>query len=115
MTLGPDATTIVLWLTYAGLVFSGVCGAIRLLKGESLADRVIALDVVLISLMSGIAVDAAATGSGIGLDLLVVVAIIGFTAAVAATRFVEYDAERRGRPESSAESPPLPEPRDPVS
>jgi multicomponent Na+:H+ antiporter subunit F len=95
MNLNAELTTIVLYLTYAGLIVAAICGAIRLLKGESLADRIIALDVVLISLMAGVAVRAAVAKSGVGLDLLVVVAIVGFTAAVAATRFVEYDTARR--------------------
>ncbi len=49
---------------------------------------------VLISLMGGIAVQAAETGSSAFLDLLVVIAIIGFTATVAASRFIEHE---RGR------------------
>ncbi len=106
MNLNAELTTIVLYVTYAGLIVSAVCGALRLLKGESLADRIIALDVVLISLISGVAVRAAVTRSGVGLDLLVVVAIIGFIAAVAATRFVEveYDTARRQGSDSSAGS-----------
>jgi multicomponent Na+:H+ antiporter subunit F len=104
MNLNAELTTIVVYVTYAGLLVSAVCGALRLLKGESLADRIIALDVMLISLMSGVAVDAAVNGSPFGLNLLVVVAIIGFTAAVAATRFMEYDAARRTEVDSSSTS-----------
>lgn len=101
MNLDAELTTVVLYVTYAGLLVSALCGGVRLLKGESLADRIIALDVVLISLISGAAVNSAVTGSDIGLDLLVVVAIIGFTAAVAAARFMEYDAARRDELDSS--------------
>lgn len=104
MNLNAELTTVVLYLTYAGLIMAAICGGLRLLKGESLADRIIALDVVLISLISGVAVNAAVTGSAVGLDLLVVVAIIGFTAAVAATRFIEYDSARRDGADSSATS-----------
>ncbi len=115
MKLNAELTTIVVYVTYAGLILSAICGALRLLKGESLADRIIALDVVLISLMTGVAVNAAVTGSDVGLDLLVVVAIIGFTAAVAATRFMEFDAARRDGTDSSATSEAGPDSGRPTS
>ena len=75
----------------AAFVVTAVCAAIRLLRGPTLADRVIALDVVLISLMGGIAVDAAATGETAYLNALVVIAIVGFTATVAVSRFIEHE------------------------
>ena len=60
-------------------VAAGACALGRLLVGPTLADRVVALDVALISLMSGIAIDAAATGDSSALVLPAVIAIIGFT------------------------------------
>lgn len=80
---------------FAGLALAGVCALVRLLVGPTLADRIIALDLALISLMSGIAIDAADRGDTTWLNLLVVIAIVGFTATVATTRFIERDAERR--------------------
>ena len=68
---------------------AGLCGTIRLTRGPSLADRVIALDVSLISLMGAITVDAARRSDTTYLIALVVLAIIGFTATVAASRFIE--------------------------
>lgn len=79
-------------VAYAGLVLAAACAVYRLLVGPTLADRVIALDVALVSLMVGIAVDAADRGDTTWLNLLVVVAIVGFTATVAITRFVERTA-----------------------
>lgn len=76
--------------------FAGLSGTYRLLAGPSLADRIIALDVTLVSLMGAITVDAAATGDGTNLIVLVVLAIIGFTATVAATRFLEIDQAAQG-------------------
>lgn len=78
--------------------FAGLCGTYRLLAGPSLADRIIALDVTLISLMGAIAVDAAAANDGTNLIMLVVLAIIGFTATVAASRFLEIDRSNPGSP-----------------
>lgn len=74
---------------------AGVCGAIRLTRGPTLADRVVALDVSLISLMGAITVDAARRSDTTYLIALVVLAIIGFTATVAASRFIEDDPPSR--------------------
>ncbi len=81
-------------LTIAAFVVTATCAAIRLVRGPSLADRVIALDVALVSLMGAIAVHAAETGTTTYLDLLVVIAMVGFTATVAATRFIEHEGAR---------------------
>lgn len=79
---------------------AGLCGSYRLLAGPHLADRVIALDVALISLMGAIAVDSARRDDTTFLVLLVVIAIIGFTATVAASKFIEY--EHRGDHEATS-------------
>lgn len=70
---------------------AGFCGAYRLLKGPDLADRIVALDVSLISLMGAITVDAARREDTTYLIVLAVIAIIGFTATVAASRFLETE------------------------
>jgi len=70
---------------------AGLLGSYRLLAGPGLADRIVALDVTLISLMGAITVDAAASGDTTNLIMLVVLAIIGFTATVSASRFLEHE------------------------
>ncbi len=62
---------------------------VRVVRGPALADRVIALDLVLVALMCAVVVDAADSGSTATLDLLVVIAIVGFTTTVAVSRFIE--------------------------
>lgn len=76
-------------LAIASFALAGAFGVLRILVGPSLADRVIALDVTLISLMGAIAVDAARRDDTTNLIVTVVLAIIGFTATVAASQFVE--------------------------
>jgi multicomponent Na+:H+ antiporter subunit F len=71
------------------LAIAGACAAYRVLRGPALADRVVALDVGLMCLMAGVAVDAAGSGSSTSLVLIVVIAVIGFTATVAASSFIE--------------------------
>ncbi|MDH4280218.1 MAG: monovalent cation/H+ antiporter complex subunit F [Acidimicrobiia bacterium] len=75
--------------------FAGLCGVYRLLKGPSLPDRIMALDLLLTSLMGAVVIDAVRRQDTSYLVLPVVLAIIGFTATVAAARFVE-DEERFG-------------------
>lgn len=79
-------------IAVSAFVAAAAGAGIRLVRGPSLADRIIALDVILISFMGAVAVGAAATGDTAYLDVLVVIAIIGFTATVAASRFIEHEA-----------------------
>jgi len=65
---------------------------VRLLRGRSLPDRVVALDTILVVVVSGIAVFSAGRGHGIFLDVLVVAALLGFTGTALVARFIE----RRG-------------------
>ncbi len=75
----------------AGFAVSGLCGLYRLLRGPSLADRVIAVEVALVSLVGGIAVDAADRQSQAFLVLLIVIALVGLAGTFAASRFLERD------------------------
>ena len=77
------------------LVLLGLAAALalrRLLLGSSLADRVVALENLLLVGVSGIAVGAVRTGSGAFLNVLVVVAMVSFVGPVTVARFME----RRG-------------------
>lgn len=80
----------------ACFLVAGICGAYRLLIGPDLADRIIALDITLISFMGAITVDAARRGDSLNLIMLVVLAIIGFAATVSATRFMEHERPSAG-------------------
>lgn len=64
----------------------------RLVIGPSLADRVIALDGVLLIAMSALAVETARRRSDVFIDAIVVVGLLGFVGTAIAARFVE----RRG-------------------
>ena len=81
--------TTVTTLAFAGVAVSAVLCMVRLVRGPSLADRIVALDALLIVIVSGIAVDAARTGDGTYLDVLVVAALLGFVGTVNVARFIE--------------------------
>lgn len=69
------------------------CGFIvRLLVGPSLADRIIALDGVLLVVISILAVETVRTGDAVFVDAIVAVGLLGFVGTAIAARFVE----RRG-------------------
>lgn len=80
---------IVTTICFVALAASGVLCAFRLARGPSLADRVLAVDTLLVAGVAGVAVEAARTGSGVYLDVLLVVALVAFVGTVAAARFIE--------------------------
>jgi len=65
---------------------------VRLVRGPSVADRVVALDAVLVVVVGGLAVNAARTGSSAFTDAAVVIGLLGFVGTGVAARFIE----RRG-------------------
>lgn len=87
----------VLIIAMAGLAFAGAAATWRVLTGPSLADRIIGLDLALIALMAGIAIDGAHRKDTTWLNLLVVIAVIGFTATVASTRYMEHTRDDEDR------------------
>ncbi len=64
----------------------------RLMRGRSFADRIVALDTLLVVIVCGIAVGAVRSGSGAFLDVVVVASLLGFTGTSLVARFIE----RRG-------------------
>ena len=79
-------------IAFGGLALSALLCVIRLIRGRSVADRIVALDLLLVITVSGIAVLAVATGSGVFLDVLMVAALLGFVGTVTVARYME----RRG-------------------
>lgn len=76
------------------LVVAGALCVVRLLRGASLPDRIVALDAFLIVVVCGIAVAAVRSGSGAFLDVMVVVALLGFTGTALVARFIERQGAR---------------------
>lgn len=71
------------------LAVAAAMALIRLVKGPSLADRVIAFDVILIILMSAIAIVAVERDTVLPLAVVAAIAIVAFTATAALTRSIE--------------------------
>lgn len=67
--------------------------ALRLLRGPSLADRIVALDGLLVTIASGIGVQAAGSRDGTFLNVLVVVSLLAFVGTVTVAGFIERRRE----------------------
>jgi multicomponent Na+:H+ antiporter subunit F len=77
------------------MVMAGVILAmVRLIKGPSLPDRVVALDTMTVLIVTFCGLYALDTGSTAFLDVAIVLALIGFLATVALARFVERKVAR---------------------
>ncbi len=80
------------------LVMLGVVGGfIRLVKGPSLPDRIVALDMMTVLIVSFCGLYALQSGQTAFVDVAIVLALIGFLATVALARFVER-SQRRAPP-----------------
>lgn len=84
--------TTVAILCYVGLAVAAAATFFRLAVGPTVPDRVVALDTLLYIVVMGIAVDAATTGRGDFLGVLVAAALLAFVGTTTVARFVE----RRG-------------------
>jgi multicomponent Na+:H+ antiporter subunit F len=77
---------ITISLVSIGIAFAAVF--IRLLIGPTLADRVIALDMIAFLTIGAIAVWSVASGEAAYLDAALILALIAFLATVAFSRFI---------------------------
>jgi len=68
---------------------------VRLAIGPTLADRVVALDMMTVTIIAVCGVAAVATSVAALLDVALVLALVGFLATVALARFAERRDERR--------------------
>lgn len=75
--------TLTMLAVAAGMTF------IRLLKGPTLPDRVIAIDLIGVLLVCLLVVTAAATAQQAFLDVAMVVALISFVGTVAYSTYIE--------------------------
>jgi multicomponent Na+:H+ antiporter subunit F len=78
-----------LWMATFFLAVSLFLALYRLMKGPSLADRVVALDLISMILAGKILIYILLSGETIYLDAIVVLAVIAFFGTVAFARYIE--------------------------
>lgn len=79
----PLAVALAMLAVAAGIAF------VRLVKGPSLPDRVVALDLIGVLMVCLLVVTAAASGQQALLDVGMVVALVSFVGTVAYARYIE--------------------------
>ena len=89
---------LVLTVAAVALALAAAGAIIRIARGPSLLDRVLAADVLLAILGAALCIDMAVNRHLNNLMLVVAVSVIGFIGSVTVARFV---ADRRGQPNES--------------
>ena len=80
---------------FAMIFATVVLAIVRLAKGPTLPDRVVALDVMTVAIVSFCGLAAIRSGDTAFLDVALVLALVGFLATVALARFAERATARR--------------------
>ena len=80
--------TVVYALAYLMLGAGGLLALVRLARGPSLLDRVVATDVLLVIISAGLAVYAALARDPTVVPVLVVVALLAFVGSVSVARYI---------------------------
>lgn len=84
-------------VSYGLLSLALVLGFIRLVRGPSLPDRVVALELLASLTVGFIAVSVVASGRAPFLDVAMVLALTAFLAALGFARYLEKGGRRAGR------------------
>ncbi len=100
MTYGDfGELTVIINVVYAMLGLALVLAFIRLVRGPSLPDRVVALDLIASLVVAFVCSYAIATNQKVFLDVAIVLALIAFLGTIAFAQYVE----RRARDEGNSE------------
>lgn len=81
---------LVVTVIQATLGVAALLSVIRAVRGPNLADRILALDLVLLLLAGGIAAEGARTGQATFLPVLVAVALVATAGSLLVARFIEW-------------------------
>ncbi len=81
-------------VTMVAVAISILVASLRVMRGPSLPDRVVALDLVGLLAVSVISVVAIATQQPVLLDAAIALALIAFLSTVAFARFIEWQGEK---------------------
>ncbi len=85
---------LIINLTYLMLMIAIVLSFVRLARGPSLPDRVVALELIATLVVAIIGVHAIDTGVAAFLDIAIVLALTAFIAAIGFARFLERGGPR---------------------
>ncbi len=82
---------VTIGITLVMLAAAALLAFVRVVRGPTLPDRVVAIDLIGVLVVGLIVVSAAATGEDSFLDVAIVIALISFVGTVAYARYVEKE------------------------
>ncbi|MEW1954857.1 monovalent cation/H+ antiporter complex subunit F [Terrabacter sp. NPDC080008] len=85
--------TVVIGAALAMLGAAAALVVVRLFKGPSNLDRIIAAEILLVVVIAGVAIESARTRTTTYLPLLMILGLVGFVGGVAVTRFLSRDSD----------------------
>lgn len=89
---------VVIALCVGMLTVAALLALLRVAKGPTMLDRVIALDVIVAIVVIGLCVEAAANRHPTTLPVIVVLALVGFVGSVSVARYASKEsAAEKGR------------------
>ena len=95
--------TTVYWAVYLMLGAGALLTLVRLARGPSLLDRVVATDVLLVIISAGLAVYAALARDPALVPVLVVVSLLAFVGSVSVARYIGGMLLTGSRPDGAEE------------
>jgi multicomponent Na+:H+ antiporter subunit F len=96
--------TVVLDIVTAVLLLAALCTLVRIVKGPSMLDRAMALDVLLAVIMGGLGAVAIARGDTWVLPTLLSLSLVGFVGSVAVARFLTHHVPAPDEPDQGADA-----------
>ena len=92
---GPDAIAFATDVALALLTIALILGIVRLVRGPTLADRILSLDLITTLAVGYIATIAIKTSFTLYLDIAIAIALLGFLSTIALARYLIKAAARR--------------------
>jgi multicomponent Na+:H+ antiporter subunit F len=82
------------WIAGALLAMAAVASVVRVVRGPSVADRMVALDTLLFVGVGGLGVYIVATGDITYIAVLVIAVLTAFISTVIVARYIEAETDR---------------------
>ncbi|MCL2467259.1 MAG: monovalent cation/H+ antiporter complex subunit F [Micrococcales bacterium] len=89
--------TVVVWICGILVLAGGLMAIVRAEIGPSILDRSVALDILVTTLVAGVALYAAIERRSDVVPVLVALSVVGFVGSVAVARFVSSEPPGEGR------------------
>ncbi|MCP3804370.1 monovalent cation/H+ antiporter complex subunit F [Allokutzneria sp. A3M-2-11 16] len=87
--------SVVFTITFGLLVLAGMLTLVRLVRGPRTLDRVLAVDVLVVLIACGVAVEMAQSGRAMNIALLLAITLLGFLGSIGAVRLIEGRKDQR--------------------